>query len=246
MTDDTANSGALLSEADTAPDSDFTFSTKTLDPYNFTSGIIPVSLQILQDSGVDIVGSLFDLLAIRTARVQNAFFTTGTGVVQPQGAVTGAALGVTLPTGNTTSITYSGLVQLYVSVDPTYRASPSCAWMMNDNTLLAIKKLVDGSNMPLWIPESLPVPDGSLRQGVLLGKPVIINNDMPSMAASAKPVIFGDFNQYAVQQVRSVAVLQMNDSAYAKKGQAAFVAFSRADGKVLWPDAIKYLQNSAT
>ena len=244
--DDSTNAGSLLAEASTAPDSDVTFGTKSLGGYNFTSGVILVSFQIMQDSGIDIVSILLDLLAIRIGRAQNSFFTTGTGTGQPQGVVTGASLGVTLPTGNTTSVTYNGLVQLYQSVDAAYRSSPSAAWMMHDNTLLAIKQLTDASNLPLWLPDILAAPDGSPRHGSLLGKPVIVNNDMATMAANAKPIVFGDFSQYAIRQVRSVAMLQMQDSAYARKSQAAFVAFSRADGRVLWQEALKYLQNSAT
>lgn len=245
--DDTTNVGSLLSESTLAPSNDINFGVATFGGYKFTSGIVPVSFEIMQDSTVDVTGMILDLFAKRIGRGQNAFFTTGTGTGQPQGALIGASLGVTLPTGNTTSVTYAGLVSLYQSLDPAYRSSPRCAWMMNDNTLLAIKELQDGGGQrPLFLPDVIPQPPGSPFHGFLMGKPVIVNPDMPGMAANATPVLFGDFEQYAIRQVRGLAVIPMNDSAYAKKGQQAFVAFGRADGRVLIPQALKYLQNSAS
>lgn len=246
-TDDTANPAALLAEATVAPVSDFTFGLQTFSAYKFTSGIVPISFEIMQDSAIDVAGMILDLFGKRLGRGQNTFFTTGTGTAQPQGVVTGAALGFVLPTGNTTSLTYAGLMQLYASVDPAYRSGPNCAWMMNDNTLLAVKSLVDTTNLrPLWLPDVLPQPLGSLFHGSMLGKPIVVNNDMASMAAGAKPVIFGDFAQYAIRMVRGAAMMQLNDSAYAKQGQVAFVMFARADAQYLNSAAVKFLKNSAT
>lgn len=248
-TDDTANPATLLAEAATAPASDFVFGLQTLGAYKFSSGIVSASIEMLQDSAIDIAGMILDLFGKRLGRGQNTFFTTGTGTAQPQGVVTGSSLGFVLPVGNTTSLTYAGLVQLYQSVDPAYRSSPACVWEMNDNSLLAVKSLVDnaaGANRPLWLPDVLPQEPGSPFHGTLLGKPVVVNNDMANMAANAKPVIFGDFSQYAIRMMRGAAMMQLDDSAYASKGQVAFIMFSRADGRILIPQAIKYLQNSAT
>ncbi|MGH6846455.1 MAG: phage major capsid protein [Methylocella sp.] len=245
-TDDTANPGTLLAEVATAPASDFCFGLYTLNAYKFTSGIVPVSFEMLQDAALDLSSMILDLFGKRLGRGQNIYFTTGTGTAQPQGVVTGASAGFVLPVGNTSALTYAGLVQLYQSVDPAYRSSPACVWQTNDNTLLAVKSLADTSARPLWLPDVLPQPPGSPFHGTLLGKPVVVNNDMANMAANAKPVIFGDFSQYAIRMMRGAAMMRLDDSAYASKGQVAFIMFSRADGRVLMPQAIRYLQNSAT
>ncbi|MGQ0445946.1 MAG: phage major capsid protein [Beijerinckiaceae bacterium] len=244
-TDDTANPATLLAESALSPSVDLAFGQVTLSSYKFTSGIAPASFEIARDSGIDLATIILDLFGKRLGRGQNTFFTTGTGTAQPQGVVTGATLGFQLPGGNTTSLTYAGLVQLYQSVDPAYRANPNCAWMMNDATLLSIKLMTDGVR-PLWLPDVIPQLPGSVFHGTLLGKPVVVNPSMANMAASAKCVLFGDFAQYAIRQVRGAAMMQLNDSAYAASGQTAFIMFTRADGRVLQPQAIKYLQNSAT
>ncbi|MGQ0444736.1 MAG: phage major capsid protein [Beijerinckiaceae bacterium] len=225
---------------------DFVFGSVTLGAYKFTSGIVPVSFEIAQDSGVDLASAILDLFGKRLGRGQNTFFTTGTGTAQPQGVVTGATLGFQLPAGNATTLTYEGLIQLYQSVDPDYRCSPNCAFMCNDATLTSIKLLSDSSARPLWLPDTIPQPPGSPFHGTLLGKPLVVNNAMANMAANAKCVLFGDFSQYGIRMVRGAAMLPLNDSAYASSGQSAYVMFTRADGRVVQGQAIKYLQNSAT
>lgn len=248
-TDDVANLATLLSEATISPTSDFTFGSVTLNAYKTTSGIIPVSLEILQDSAIDIEDMVINLFADRFGRGLNTLYTTGTGTAQPQGALTGASLGVTLPTGNTTTLTFAGLVALFNSVDVTYRMRPSCVFMMNDNTLQFLRGMVDTAGRPLWVPEALPPEPGMTSAGVLLGKRIIMNPDLPVMAASAKPVLFGDFSTYGVREVQQVLVLRLTDSAYTSKGQVGFLAFARSDGRILAPagsNTIRFMQNSAT
>jgi HK97 family phage major capsid protein len=247
--DETAVAGALLAEGSAASVADVTFGSVTLAAFKFTSGIVPVSFEILGDTQIDITSFLMDLFAKRLGRIENTYATTGTGTAQPQGIVGSASSGFVLPTGNTTTLTYAGLVELYESVDAIYRSAPGAGFMMNDLTLLAIKNLADTTNArPLWLPDVLSQPPGSPQHGTLFGKPVWINPDMASMAANAKCVLFGDLDQFAFRQVRGVAIMQLSDSAYAAKGQAAFLAFGRMDSDMISGsnNAIKYLQNSAT
>jgi HK97 family phage major capsid protein len=247
--DETSVGGVLLAENAALSVVDVTFGSVSLGAFKFSSGIVPVSFEILQDMQVDITAFLMDLLAKRLGRVENTYATTGTGSAQPQGIVGSAASGFVLPTGNTTTLTYNGLVALYESVDAVYRSAPGAAFMMNDLTLLAIKNLADTTNArPLWLPDVLPEPPGSPQHGTLFGKPVWINPDMASMAANAKCILFGDMEQFAFRQVRGMAIMQLSDSAYASKGQAAFLAFGRMDSDMISGsnNAIKYLQNSAT
>lgn len=244
--DDTAAEGEIVAEGVPAADDDLVFGTTSIGAYKFSSKTIPVSLEIIQDSAVDVESVVLSALSTRIARGQNRYFTTGTGTGQPQGVVTAAALGVTLPTGNTTSITYDGLIDLFHSIDPAYRGSASCAWMMNDGTFKAIKKLKDAQNRPLW----LPTTDSAfnLPNGTIENRRIVINQHMADMAANAKPVLFGDFSKYMIRDVMDVLILRFTDSAYAKKAQVGFLAWARADGRMIdaTNTSIKYLANSAT
>jgi HK97 family phage major capsid protein len=81
----------------------------------------------------------------------------------------------------------------------------------------------------------------------LLGYPLVINQDVASMAANAKSILFGDFSKYKVRRVLDIMVLRLVER-YADFGQVGFLCFSRYDGNLI--DAgthpIQFYQNSAT
>ena len=148
---DTGNLGALIAEnavMSTTPD--LAFAQKTLNAYKFTSNILLVSLELLQDSAFDIESWIASKLGERVGRIQNQLFTVGTGTSQPQGSVTGAPAGKVGTTGQTTSVIFDDLVDLQHSVDVAYRQK--ARYMMHDLTLKALKKMKDGQNRPLWLP----------------------------------------------------------------------------------------------
>lgn len=70
---------------------------------------------------------------------------------------------------------------------------------------------------------------------------------MPTMAANAKSILFGDFSKYLVRDVMDVTLFRMTDSAYTLKGQVGFVAFCRSGANMVDNGgAVKFYQNSAT
>src|SRR5207248_8530414 len=97
------------------------FGQVVLHSYMYTSKLIKVSLQLMQDAFFNMEEYLGRKLAIRLARIQNAHFTTGTGTGQPNGVVTAAASGKVGLTGQTLTVIYDDLVDLIHSVDPAYR-----------------------------------------------------------------------------------------------------------------------------
>ena len=60
--------------------------------------------------------------------------------------------------------------------------------------------------------------------------PVVINQAMAVPAASAKPVLFGDFSRYKVRRVKGVRLLRLVER-YADSLQVGFIAFQRLDGR---------------
>jgi len=237
---DTANVGARVDENTQIAEQDTGFGSKVFKAYMYTSKIVRVSIQLLQDSAFDIEAFLARLLGERIGRALNADLTTGTGTGQPQGVVTAAAQGKVGTTGQTTSVTYEDLVDLEHSVDPAYRANAQ--WMFHDTTLRALKKLKDSQGRPLW-QSGLAVREPD----TILGYPYVINQNMPQMAANAKSILFGDFRNYFIRDVRDVTVLRLQER-YADYLQVGFLAFSRHDGGLVnaGTDPIKYYQNSAT
>jgi HK97 family phage major capsid protein len=239
---DTTNTGKLLAEAGNATTNanDLTFAQVTLGAYKFSSDLLAFSAEIEADSAFNFENIIATALAERIGRVVNTYLTTGTGSSQPQGVVTGATQGV-IGAGNlATEITRANLVDLIHSVDRAYRIGPKVGFMFHDSTLAAFKKLAFGSSdaRPLWVP--------SMRDGApatLEGFPYWVNNDIAEGAASAKSVVFGNFEKFKIRQAGGPR-LKTSDDIYIATDQSAIVLFQRYDSKVIdgGGGALKYLR----
>jgi HK97 family phage major capsid protein len=243
--DGTSETGELLAENTAAADLDPSFGVVSLATYKYSSKVVAVPIELLQDSAVDVEAFVRQRLAERLGRITNTHYTTGTGSSQPKGVVTGATSGKTGTTGQTASVIYEDLVDLVHAVDPAYRRSLKCRFMMNDASIKIIRKLKDSAGRPIWSPSY----DAGLTAGqpeLLLGYPIISNADVATMAANAKSILFGDMSKYIIRDVMNVTLFRFEDSAYAKKGQVGFLAFLRTTGNLLDTASVKYYANSAT
>lgn len=241
--DDTANTGELLGENVAAAELDVAFGQVVLKSFKYSSKVVLVSMELLQDSFFDIGSILTELLAERIGRITNTHFTTGTGSGQPQGVVTASGLGKTGASGQTTTLIQEDIIDLEHSVDPLYR--PGCSYMLADSTLKAIKKLKDSTGRWLFQANN----EASLAAGNqgpnINGYPFTVNQDIAAMTASAKSVLFGNFSKYVVRDVREFALLRLQER-YAEKGQVGFIAFTRHDGRAINAAAIKHYINAAS
>lgn len=241
----TSEVGELIAENTTATGADPTFGTLALNVFKFSSKVIAVPTELLQDSSVDIETFVLKRITDRLGRITNQLFTTGTGSSQPRGLVAASTVGKTGVTGQTTSITYDDLIDLVHSVDPAYRASSQCGFMLHDTTMREIRKLKDDNGRPVFMPGYDGLADA--MPDTILGYPVTINQDMPVMAANAKSVLFGDMSRYYVRDVLQNTLHRFEDSAYAKLGQVGFLAWARSGGNLIdVGGAVKHYANSAT
>jgi HK97 family phage major capsid protein len=244
--DGTSETGEIIAQNTTATAADVSFSVKTLTAYKYSSKIVAVPFELLQDSNVDIEAFVIQRLATRLGRITNNHFTVGTGSSQPNGIVTAASSGKVGTTGQTTSVIYDDLVDLQHSIDPAYREGRSCKFMMNDASLKVIRKIKDGQSRPIFVPGyEVGIPGGA--PDTLLGSPIVINQDVATMAANAKSILFGDFSEYVIRDAMDVTMFRFTDSAYTKLGQVAFLAWLRTGGNLIdVGGAVKYYANSAT
>lgn len=232
--DDTSNVGALLAENTQEGEQDVTFGQKMLDAYKYSSDIVRVSLELLQDSAFDMDQLLAELFGERLGRISNTALTTGTGSSQPNGIMTASTTGVTAAA--VSAITFDEVIELLHSVDPAYRASPRCAFMFNDSTLEALRKLKDGQGNYLW-----QAADGrSGEPASILGYPYVINQAVASLATGNRTMAFGDMNKYVVRRVREFTLLRLSER-YADFYQVGYLAFNRVDGELMDAAAVKHL-----
>lgn len=228
----TATKGRILGINTQVTATDPAFGQMTLSAFKYSSDMVLVPEELIQDNGINISAFLGRALGERIGRILNEHFTTGTGTTQPWGVVpraTAVNLGVGTATGfgsATDGTAYRNLLKLVHAVDIAYRRN--AAFMMNDAILQELAGMVDANGRPLWVP--------SLVQGEpdrLMGYRIIINNDMTGTFANlARTVLFGDFANYYIREVRDVAVLSSRER-FIDYHQTAFLAFGRYDGDLL-------------
>lgn len=258
--DETGNVGAILAENTQMSQAAVTFGTRTLGAYVYTSNLVLVSLQLLQDSAFDLNTWLPRALGTRIGRAVAAHLITGTGTGQPTGIVPNATVGKTGATGQTLTITYDDLIDLEHSVDPAYRVPGSAAYgdvqgmdtdagsgrrsamfVMSDAMLKIIRKLKDQQNRPLWVPVPAPGFPPTIN-----GWPYVIDQGMPAPGANNKTLLFGDIDAgYIVRQVSGVQMVRLTER-YADFLQVGFFGFSRLDAAPDDANAIRAYQHSAT
>ena len=246
--DGTAEVGEIIAQNTTATSADLVFGVKTLTAYKYSSKAVAVPFELLQDSNVDIEAFVRNRLVTRLGRITNTHFTTGTGTAQPTGVVTAATNGFTAAnaTSQVTTFTYASLIEVVHSVDPLYRQGIDVGFMMNDSSVKKLRQILDSQGRPIFNPGyEVGSPGGAPDR--LLGYPIYINQDVASMAASAKSVLFGDFSLYTIRDSMAIDMFRFTDSAYTKLGQVGFLAWMRTGGNLVdIGGGVKTLINAAT
>ncbi len=210
---------------------DAVFGQKSLGAFAFNTEWVRWSAELNTDSVLNMESFLGRLLGQRMARIANSKLTTGSGSSDVEGIVTNSAVGKTA--ASATAINADEIIDLVHSVDPAYRVG-NAAFMMNDSTLAAIRKLKDGDGNYLW-------QMGNYQAGVpqnLLGYNVVINQDMDSIATAKKTVLFGDMSQYYVRKVGQPAIYVARERFAPDFGILGYIRF---DGVLADTAAIKHL-----
>ena len=243
-TDGTSEEGEIVAQNIAATDADVGFSTVPLNTYKFSSKVVAIPIELLQDSNIDVVALVNRRLRERVGRIQNRLFTVGTGTAQPFGVATAATAGKVGATGQTLTVIYDDLVDLVDSIDPAYHTDAQ-KFHFSQALRRTVRKIKDTAGRPIWTP-SYDEGMSSKTPDLLLGHPVEINNHMAVPAANAKSITFGDHSKYIVRDAMELTMFRFEDSAYLKKGQVGFMAWARAGGNLTDTNAVKAYQHSAT
>ena len=200
--------------------------------------LIKVSEELLHDSAFDLEAYIAKEFARRMGDKEQAAFVSGDGSGKPLGILAssgGAHVGVTAAAK--TAVTADEIIDLFYSLRAPYRKK--AVWLMNDDTIKAIRKLKDGNGNYLWQPAlTSDAPD------TILGRPVMACEDMPTIEAGAKVVAFGDFSYYWIGDRQAKSFQRLNEL-YAANGQIGFRGSARVDGKLILAEAIQVLQMHA-
>lgn len=211
---------------------DVVFSQITLGAHAYNTEWVQVSFELAQDSIENMEAVLIDLLGERMGRRANTELTVGDGTGDPQGVVVGSTLGRTA--ASATAVTGDEIIDLLHSVDPAYRQSPKAAFMFNDLTLSALRKLKDGQGNYLWQMGDVR----TAQPGTLLGYRYYVNQAVANIATGNRSIIFGDFAKYYVRKVGAPVIGVARERFWPQVGIAGLL---RLDGRLVDTRAVKHL-----
>jgi len=229
---------AWIDEESQYPESDDAFGQVSIGAYKLAT-MIKVSEELLNDSVFDVPAYIAREFARRIGAAEEEAFFTGNGTGKPTGilnATGGAQTGVTA--ASATAITMDEVMDLFYSLRAPYRRNS--VFIMNDATVKALRKLKNGNNDYIWQPS---VQAG--QPDTLLNRPVYTSSFMPTIAAGAKSILFGDLSYYWVADRSNRSFKRLNEL-YAPTGQVGFLSSERVDGKLILPEAVQVLAQKAS
>lgn len=233
----THGSASWLDEEELVPESDEAFGQTSIGAFKLGT-FIKVSDELLNDSVFDLQSYITSEFARRIGHKEEDAFFVGDAAGKPTGifhTTGGAQIGVT--TAGSTALTVDEVIDLFYSLKSPYRRN--AVFVMNDATVKAIRKLKDGQGQYLWQPAmTAGTPDS------ILNRPVYTSAYVPTIAAGAKSIAFGDFGYYWIADRQGRSFKRLNEL-FATTGQVGFMATQRVDGKLILPEAIKVLQQKA-
>lgn len=188
-----------------------------------------VSNKLISNTEINITDFVVRKVAEAIAEKLETEFVVGTnnkitGVLGATVRVTAAATG---------AITYDELVSLKHSIKKRFRKNAK--WIMNDATYEAICKLKDGNQQPYFKDDEYKI----------LGCEVLISDSMPTMAASAKAIVFGDLSGYSIKMTKKVEVKILRER-FAERNMVGVIGYGEYDGKITDGKKLAVLQMKAS
>ncbi|MDR0968265.1 MAG: phage major capsid protein [Holosporaceae bacterium] len=208
-----------------------------------------VSQKLLDDSQINVEEWLTSKIAEKIAALENEAFVKGAGDDRPQGFLSVESDDKETRDFGKLRHFYSGaagkfaddktavdiLVDMVCSLKPIY--VKNAKWIMSRSALAEIRKLKNEDGTYLWQPSL-----SEASPSTLLGYPVIVDDNMPALAAGTKStsIAFGDF--YSGYQIVDRQGLKILRDPYTSKPFVEFYATKRVGGGVVDFGAIKTLK----
>ena len=193
---------------------------------------------VLDDSAYNIEGWISQKVSDKFGRIENTAFLTGNGSAKPRGILTyDHGVDYALDTiqqvalGAASSLTSDGLIDLQNTLFEAYQTNAK--WLMNRTTYGALLKLIRSDNK---FNEFLGMPNEA-GMATLLGKQIVLANDIPIIASNALSIVYGDFSQaYTIVDRAGISLLR---DPYSSKPFVEFYFTKRVGGDVLNTQAVK-------
>lgn len=221
----TKPAAAWIEEGGALSFGDATFDQILLDAHKLHVAI-KVTEELLYDNAFGLESYIIDMFGKALANAEEDAFLNGSGVGQPLGLF--AETGGGTAAASVTNLTSDSVVDLVYALKRPYRKSAK--FIMNDQTIAAIRKLKDNNGAYMWQP--------SLTSGEpdkLLGYDVYTSPFCPE-----GKIAFGDYGYYNIGDRGTRSFKQLNEL-FAGNGMIGYVAKERVDGKLILPEAVQIL-----
>lgn len=211
------------------------FETVMLGAEKYTN-LVVLSEEVINDNDYNLEKEMQDQLVEAFALTMDELIVKGDGTVEglegfTANKVTQSASGV---------ITADEIIDLFFKLPIQYRKK--ACWVINDDTAKALTKLRDAQDRPMLIESYNEDVFGSTYK--LLGRPVIVNNNVDGLdAGSSKKAIFiVNLDQAMVVGLRKNLTIQKSNEALFLQDGVAIKANTRLDAKMLNEDACAFLE----
>lgn len=226
----TKPAASWIEEGESLTFGDATFDQIILDAHKLHVAI-KVTEELLYDNAFNLESYIIEQFGKALANAEEDAFLNGIGEHKPTGLFKTATEGETT-TG--ASISADDILSLVYSLKRPYRRN--AAFLINDRTLAAIRKLKDANQAYMWQPSyQSGEPDR------LLGYAVHTSPYVPTISAGNPVLAFGDFSYYNIGD-RGTRAFQELKELFAGNGMVGFVMKERVDGKLVLKEAVKVLK----
>lgn len=192
---------------------------------------IKITEELLYDNAFNLEGYIIDQFGRAMANAEEDAFLNGDGTGKPLGLFAESGGGTVAQT-LTAAIKSDDVLDLIYALKRPYRKNAK--FIMNDRTLLSLRKLKDNNGNYMWQPSyQAGEPDKLLGYSIFT-----------SAYAPAAAIAFGDMSYYNIgdRGTRSIAELR---ELFAGNGMIAYVAKERVDGKLVLGEAVQIMQLNA-
>ncbi|MFE2936670.1 phage major capsid protein [Streptomyces sp. NPDC059278] len=203
-------------------------------------GLAKVGEDELDDSDVNLDAFVRDSFARACAEAEDTAFTVGTGHAnkQPVGFMTAGGEVPTVTAGAAAALSIDDLKKLVYATPAQYRRNGRFA--LSSTTELALSVLKDDNGQYLW-----QSSNQAGRPNTFLGYAIENQEDIASVAASARVAAFGDFNAGYRVYDRLGMTVKVLDQLYAEAGMVGWKIRKRVGGDVVRPQALRILVMAA-
>ena len=208
------------------------FTNITLTGY-LAGALSLISRSLINNSQFDIVAFVVDRMAYDISRfIENA-------LLNGSGDVTGLSTVSNVVTANTT-ITADDLITVQGKVKDVFQAN--AIWIMNEETRTALRQLKSQTGSYL-LNEVYDL--ASPFKSTLLGKPVYVSDNMPTVANGVTAIYYGDMSGLATKFSEDINIEVLREK-YATQHAYGVVGWLEFDSKIEDPQKISAIKMSGS